>query len=120
MNDLIERVAGLARLDPAKVERALGLVLSSLRVEGNRQKVDELFAMLPGAQELAETHHGEVAANTGPGGTFAAISKLKAHGLTMDEIVTLGAETLDYAQLRAGGDLVRQVAGSIPSLSGYV
>jgi hypothetical protein len=38
----------------------------------------------------------------------------------MDQIKQLGTITLDYAKARAGEDLVKQVAGSIPGLSGYV
>jgi len=53
-------------------------------------------------------------------GAAAAIGKLQAAGLNMDQIKMLGTTTLDYAKEKAGPDLVRQVAGSIPGLSGYV
>ena len=54
------------------------------------------------------------------GGPLAAVSKLSAAGLSMDQIKILGTITLDYAKERAGSELVKQVAGSIPGLSGYV
>jgi hypothetical protein len=54
------------------------------------------------------------------GGPLAAVSKLQAAGLDMGQIKTLGVETLSYAKEKAGEDLVRQVAGSIPGLGSYV
>jgi len=54
------------------------------------------------------------------GGPLAAISKLTAAGLTMDQIKQVGSMTLDYAKAKASPELVREVAGSIPGLSGYV
>jgi hypothetical protein len=38
----------------------------------------------------------------------------------MDQIKVLGVTTLDYAKEKAGPQLVKEVAGSIPGLSGYV
>jgi hypothetical protein len=49
-----------------------------------------------------------------------AVGKLQAAGLNMDQIKVLGAETLAYAKEQAGEKLVKDVAGSIPGLSGYV
>jgi hypothetical protein len=97
--------------------------------QGDQRKVEELFAKLPGAAELARQHGSDGAAKGGllgmlggglMGGPLAAIGKLQAAGLNMDQIKILGTTTLDYAKEKAGADLVRQVAGSIPGLSGYV
>jgi hypothetical protein len=38
----------------------------------------------------------------------------------MDQIKALGTTTLDYAKEKAGPQLVREAAGAIPGLSGYV
>ncbi len=51
---------------------------------------------------------------------MAAVTKLTSAGLTMDQIKQLGTITLDYAKEKAGPKLVKDVAGSIPGLSGYV
>jgi hypothetical protein len=85
-------------------------------------RVGELFARLPGADELARLHGG---GSRGGflgmlGGPLAAIGKLQAAGLNMDQIKQLGTETLSYAKEVAGDDLVKQVASSIPGLSSYV
>jgi hypothetical protein len=38
----------------------------------------------------------------------------------MEQIRSLGSQVLDYARSKAGDELVRKVAGSIPGLSGYL
>ena len=129
MQDLIDRVVARTGLDAGKAERAIGIVLHLVKTQGNQAKVAELFAKLPGADDLANRFGGDGARGGGllgllggglMGGPLAAISKLKAAGLNMDEIKALGAETLSYAKEKAGDDLVREAAGSIPGLSAYI
>jgi hypothetical protein len=129
MQDLIDRIVAATGLDAARAEKALGIMLSLVKTHGNQAKVGELFAKLPGAAELASRHGGDGAAKGGllgmlggglMGGPLAAISKLSAAGLSMDQIKVLGTLTLDYAKEKAGPALVKDVAGSIPGLSGYV
>lgn len=128
MQDLIDRVVKATGLDAAKAERAVGIVLSLVRSEGNKAKVTELFAKLPGADAMAAQYGSESARGGGffgmvgnlTGGPLAAVSKLQAAGLDMDQIKALGKEVLAYAKEKAGDDLVREAAGSIPGLSAYV
>lgn len=129
MQDLIERIVAGTGLDRPDAERALGIVLGLLKTQGNRAKVGELLAKLPGAEELAAQHGGGGAEKGGligmlggglMGGPLAAISKLTAAGLSMEQIKQLGRLTLAHAKEKAGGQLVEDVAGSIPGLSGYV
>ena len=129
MQDLITRISSATGLDPAKAEQAIGIMLNLVRTQGNQNKVEELFAKLPGAAELTEKHGGNGGSKGGllgilaggmMGGPLAAVSKLSAAGLSMDQIKQLGTITLDYAKEKAGADLVKQVAGAIPGLSGYV
>lgn len=129
MEELVTLISQKTGLDAARAEKALGIMLSLVKNQGDKQKVEELFAKLPGAAELAAQHGGDGAAKGGllgmlggglMGGPLAAIGKLQAAGLTMDQIKLLGTTTLDYAKQKAGADLVRQVAGSIPGLGGYV
>lgn len=123
MQDLIERIGAATGLGPAQAEKALGITLSLLRTEGDSAKVEQLFAKLPGADALAE-RHGK-SAKSGflgglLGGPMAAIGKLKSAGLSMEQIKQLGQVTLDYAKEKAGAKLVKEAAGSIPGLGGYV
>ena len=129
MQDLIDRIVTATGLAPDKAERALGIILNLIKTQGNQNKVDELFAALPGASDLVAKSGGDGAAKGGllgmlaggmMGGPLAAVSKLTSAGLSMDQIKQLGTVTLDYAKEKAGSRLVKDVAGSIPGLSGYV
>lgn len=129
MQDLIDRIVTATGLNAEKTEQALGITLNLIKTQGNQQKVDELFDKLPGAAELVAKWGGDGAAKGGllgmlaggmMGGPLAAITKLTAAGLNMDQIKQLGTITLGYAKEKAGSQLVKDVAGSIPGLSGYV
>lgn len=128
MQELIARIVTKTGLDPQRAEKALGIMLALVKSQGNQQKVGELFAKLRGADELARTHGSDGARGGGLlgrlagglGGPLAAITKLQAAGLTMEQIKQLGSETLGYAKEVAGEDLVKQVASSIPGLGSYV
>jgi hypothetical protein len=129
MQELIARIVDSTGLDALRAEKALGILLSLVRTQGNQQKVAELFSRLPGAAALADRYGRDGSRGGGlvgmlggglMGGPLAAVSKLQAAGLDMGQIKTLGVETLSYAKEKAGEDLVRQVAGSIPGLGSYV
>jgi len=131
MQDLIGRIVTATGLSEDKATKALGIVLNLIQTQGNQNKVQELFDKLPGAAELAREQGGDGAGRGGGGllgmlaggmmgGPLAAISKLTSAGLSMDQIKALGTTTLDYAKEKAGSQLVKDVAGSSPGLSGYV
>jgi hypothetical protein len=131
MQDLIGRIVTATGLPEDKATKALGIVLNLIQTQGNQNKVQELFDKLPGAAELAQQQGGDGAGRGGGGllgmlaggmmgGPLAAVSKLTSAGLSMDQIKALGTTTLDYAKEKAGPQLVKDVAGSIPGLSGYV
>ncbi|MFW6077400.1 MAG: DUF2267 domain-containing protein [Hyphomicrobiales bacterium] len=126
MHELMARVTAATGLDEARAEQAVGIVLSLIRKEGDQGKVDELFARLPGAEELAAKHADAKSAGLfgmlggALGGPLAAVGKLQAAGLSMDQINVLGRELLGFARERAGEPLVNDVAGSIPGLSRYL
>ena len=127
MRELIGRVSAATGLDEPRAEQAVGIVLSLIRAEGDRGKVDELFAALPGAEALAAEHAqaksgGGLLGLLGSaiGGPLAAVGKLQAAGLSLDEIQVLGRELLGFAREKAGEPLVNDVANSIPGLSRYL
>ncbi|MFO1123073.1 MAG: DUF2267 domain-containing protein [Hyphomicrobiales bacterium] len=128
MDELVTKISAATGLAPEKAEQALGIMLNLVRTQGNQNKVAELFARLPGAEALVARHGGDGASTGGllgmlaggmMGGPLAAVTKLSAAGLSMEQIKAVGTITMDYAKAKAGNDLVRQVAGSIPGLSGY-
>ena len=131
MQELIDRIVTATGLPAEKASRALGIVLNLIQTQGNQNKVGELMDKLPGARDLVQRHGGDGAGRGGGGllgmlaggmmgGPLAAISKLSAAGLSMDQIKSLGTVSLDYAKEKAGPELVKEVAGAIPGLSGYV
>jgi hypothetical protein len=129
MQELITRIASKTGLDPSKAERGVGIMLSLVKTQGNQAKMAEMFAKLPGAEELALKHGGDGAGGGGllaklgggaMGGPLAAVAKLASAGINMDQMKVLGTETLGYAKEKAGDDLVRQVASSIPGVSAYL
>jgi hypothetical protein len=130
MQELIDKIVTATGLEPEKATKALGIVLNLIQTQGNQNKVGEFFAKLPGAAELASKFGVDGAGKGGGllgmlaggmmGGPLAAITKLSSAGLSMDQIKQLGTVTLGYAKEKAGSQLVKEVAGSIPGLSGYV
>ena len=126
MHELMDRVSAATGLDEEQAETAVGIVLSLIRKEGDPQKVDELFARLPGAEALAERQAEAKSAGLfgmfggALGGPLAAVGKLQAAGLSMDQINVLGRELLGYARDKGGEPLVNDVAASIPGLSRYL
>ncbi|NNJ75253.1 MAG: DUF2267 domain-containing protein [Anderseniella sp.] len=129
MQDLIDRIVEKTGLAPEMAEKATGIMLSLVKTQGDKAKVAQLFDAIPGAGELAQLHGGDGARGGGllgmlgggmMGGPLAAVSKLQATGLSMDQIKILGKETLGYAKEKAGEDLVKDVASSIPGISGYL
>lgn len=129
MQELIARATDATGLDAARAEKAIGILLNLLKTQGDQTKMAEFLARLPGAEELIATHGRDGAGAGGllgmlgggaMGGPLAAMAKLQAAGLNTDQMKALGKTVLSYAKQKAGEDLVRQVAGSIPGLSGFV
>lgn len=126
MQELITSLSTQTGLSPSTLEKAIGIIIALLRKQGEPAKVAELLARIPGAAELAN-RHGEAKASGlmgllggAMGGPLAAVAKLQAAGLSMEQIKTVGAGVLAHAKQMAGPELVKQVAGSIPGLSEHV
>ncbi len=129
MQVLIDRIVEKTGLAPEVAEKATGIMLSLVKTQGDEAKVTQLFDAIPGAGELADRHGGDGARGGGllgmlggglMGGPLAAVSKLQSAGLNMDQIKVLGKETLGFAKEQAGEELVKDVANSIPGISGYL
>ncbi len=129
MQDQIDRIVEKTGLAPDVAEKATGIMLSLVKTQGDKVKVAQLFDAIPGAGELADRHGGDGARGGGllgmlggglMGGPLAAVSKLQSAGLNMDQIKVLGKETLGFAKEHAGEELVKDVANSIPGISGYL
>lgn len=128
MEELIARVAQAANLDPKLAEKAIGIIVQLIRTQGDATQTQALLDMLPGAAELADAHGAGASSGGGlmgllggsMGGLMGAAAKLQGAGLSMEQISATGTQVLGFAQEKAGKDLVRQVAASIPGLSAYI
>ena len=65
MEELVTLTTQKTGLDAVRAEKALGIMLSLVKNQGDKHKVEELFAKLPGAAELAAKHGGDGAAKGG-------------------------------------------------------
>ena len=130
MQELIAAVAGKLGVDMQTAEKAVGIMLSLVKSNGDTDKVAALFVEMPGADELAQSYAkpagkggsgllGKLAGGA-MGGQLAAVGRLQAAGLDMEQMKTLGHEVLGHAKACAGEDLVREVTGSMPGLSRYL
>jgi hypothetical protein len=123
MQDLITKIVAETGLIPQKAEQAVGILLNLLETQGDRAKVADLFAAIPGAQDLAAKHGGGLMgmmAGGMMGGPLVVFAKLQGAGLNMDQIKTVATRTLQHAKDTAGIARVRAAAANIPGISGYL
>jgi hypothetical protein len=129
MQNLIKNISSAAGIDAGKAEKAVGILLNLVATQGDRTKVDALFAKIPGAKDLVVAHGGDGAGGGGfmsllagglMGGPLAMITKLQAIGLTTDQIKQVGTLTLEHAKKKAGVKAVREAAANIPGLNTYI
>jgi len=129
MDELIGQVAEKLNIDADAAERPVGILLSLVKSHGDQNKVGELFDKMPGSGELADLYGSEEGRSGGlfgmlggglMGAPLAALAKLQATGLDIQQIKTLGRTVFGYAKENAGEDLVREVTSSIPGLNSYL
>ncbi len=65
MQELIDRVVATPGHSPEVAEKATGIMLSLVRNQGDKNKVEQLFAAVPGAAELAAQVGGDGAKGGG-------------------------------------------------------
>jgi predicted lipid-binding transport protein (Tim44 family) len=129
MQVLISKIVKATGLEASKAEKAVGILLNLVATQGDKTKVAELFAKMPGAANLVAAHGGDGAGGGGlmgilaggmMGGPLAMITKLQAIGLNVDQIKQVGTLTLNHAKKVAGIKAVREAAANIPGLNSYI
>jgi hypothetical protein len=129
MQTLIARIVAETGLTSSIAEKGVGILLGLVATQGDKMAVANLFDHLPGAAELAKAHGGDGAAGGGlmgmlaggmMGGPLAMFAKLQAAGISMEQIKTVAALTLQHAKDTAGPERVRAAAANIPGISGYL
>lgn len=123
MQDLINRIAENVGLEPATAEKAVGLILGFLQSEGPADKVKEMLAAFPGAEQLIANASGASGGLLGGlmgGGVMGLGSKLMGLGLGMGDISSVAKETVGYAREQGKGAEIDAIVASIPGLGQFV
>jgi hypothetical protein len=122
MEDLISRITDSVGIDAGKAQSAVGMILGFLQKEGPQDKIAEMLAAMPGAQDLIDNAGGGGGMLGGMmgGGVMGLGSSLMGLGLGMGEISGISKETISFAREKAGDGPVDEVISAIPGLSQFV
>lgn len=119
MEDLINRIAADAGIEPGIAKKAVGMILAFLRDEAPKAEVDALFAAVPGATEAADEAAKENGAGAG-GGLMGLAGRLTALGFGMGQMQTLGQQVFAYIREKAGDELVGEIISAVPGLGQFL
>ncbi len=133
MEELIQRIVTSVGIDEGLAKTAVGIILNMFQKEGDAGAVASLMNAMPGAGDLASaaasaTSDGD--SGGGLGGLMGAaasmlggdspvmgmVGDLTGAGLSIDQAKGVGNELMEFATEKAGGDVIAQIAGSIPGL----
>jgi len=128
MEELISRITSNVGIDEETARRAVSIILSFLKREGDSEKVAELAQRIPGAEAYVDEADsggggGGLLGGLGGlmgGGVMAALGQLQGIGLGMGDIQAVTHETIGFAREKAGDDIVSDIVASIPGLSQFV
>lgn len=126
MQNIISSIAEQVGLDRQLTEKAVGIMLSLIKSDGDPELVSQLMHALPGADELALEHGGKGGGLLGRvggalgGGTMAAFGKLTQAGLKPNQIEAVARALVDQVSEQTDEDLLKKIVSSIPGLGQYV
>ncbi|MEL6922052.1 MAG: DUF2267 domain-containing protein [Pseudomonadota bacterium] len=123
MDELISRITDAVGVDADKAQSAVGAILGFLQKEGPSDKIGEMMASMPGAQELVDQAGGGgggMLSGLMGGGVMGLGQQLMGMGLGMGEISGISKETIAFAKEKAGDGPVDEVIAAIPGLSQFV
>lgn len=126
MEELIARIVGNVGIDDDTAREAVGVILSFLYQQGDRDKVVALIEAIPGAQDFVTAKEADSSGSLGGlgslmgSGAMAVLGELQGLGLGMGQIQGVTKETVDFARERAGDDVVNDIVASIPGLGQFV
>lgn len=131
MEELIQRIVSNVGIDSELAKTAIGMIFNMFQKNGDAGAVASLMNALPGAGDLASAAAGATSGGGGGlGGMLGAaagmlgggspamelVGQLTGAGLSIDQAKGVGSELMNFATEKAGGDVVAQVASSIPGL----
>jgi hypothetical protein len=119
MDELIARIVASVGVDREAAQKAVGIIFEFLLSDGPTDKVRELMARIPGAEELVKAQGGGEGGFS-MGGLMGAGTKMMAAGLSMDQIQGVTREFIAQAREIAGDEAVGEVVGAIPGLEQFI
>jgi hypothetical protein len=123
MDELIGRLVADTGIDRTAAEKAVGIILDFLAKEGPADKVQSLFAKLPGSEALMQKAASENAgAGLGGamGGVMGAGMRMMSAGLSMGQVQSVTRAVIAYTREKAGEDAVGEIVAAIPGLAQFV
>jgi hypothetical protein len=126
MEELITRITDSVGIDDDTARKAVGVILSFLYREGDRDKVVALVGAIPGAQDFVTADETDSSATLGGlgglmgSGAMAVLGELQGLGLGMGQIQGVTQETVSFARQHAGDEVVDGVVASVPGLGQFV
>ena len=139
VEDIVTNISNQVGIDPATAEKAVGIILSVFRHEADGTRIGQLFAAIPGADDLASRYDvmaqesqqsagglaGLVRSALGSllgskaGALIQGVTQLQGAGLDMGQIQQTGASFVDQAKQASSPQLVDEILESIPGLKGH-
>ncbi|MBC6980199.1 hypothetical protein H8B08_00405 [Caulobacter sp. 17J80-11] len=132
IDELITQGAARTGLSEAQVRATLAGALGLLRKHAARDKLDLLFASVPGAEALATSPAGQMKSGGGlfgglmksAGGVSGAamadamgmLDRLKRDGVERSHLKVLMPVAQDWVRARSGRDLLRETLESVPGV----
>lgn len=134
--DIVDQVATRLGLDQPTAENTVGTILSIIDHEAEGTQVDALFDKIPSARDLAQRYDVMApGASTGGGGfmdmlgsalggkagaLLHGISRLKASGLSVEQVKEAGEQFFQQAEAAAGPGLVKEITDSVPGMATHL
>ena len=137
IDQLVTQIANKVGLPEEMARQGVGVVLGLLKKEGDPGPVGELFAKIPGAENLA-SQYAEGAEKAGgglgaglmgrlgglmggkAGGAMSAMAAFQKTGLTPEQGQAMLPVAKDFLAAHAGEDTMRRAIGSVPAFKGFV
>lgn len=124
MEELVGRIARAAGIGEDVARQAITIILNFLNREGPSERVQQILAALPGAEDVIEADGGGRGFLGGLGGmlgggmgAMAALNELTSAGLDMTQVQSVTRELMDAAREQVGAEAVDDVVNSIPGLN---
>lgn len=124
MDELIARLIDAVGINQSTAQKAIEIILGFLKQSGPGDKVQELLAAIPGAEEAVANIGGGgggiLGGMGGMMGAMGAMNQLSSAGLDTGQVQSVAREIVGFAREKAGDDVVDEVISSIPGLSQFV